>query len=233
MRVALLEDDKNQGDILVQWMQDSGHQCDWFENGDSLLQARASAPFDLYLLDWMTPGKSGLEVLQQISGEEAGRVPVIFVSQRDAESDVVQALNAGADDYLVKPLRRAELMSRIEAVSRRVRPGHMPEAVLTEGVYEFRVSSREAYLRGSMVRLTDKEFDIAVFLFRNVGKLLSRKQLLEALWGHLGDVQTRTLDTHMSRIRRKLDLRPANGFRLNSIYNFGYRFDRSQRGSDD
>ncbi|MCB2001744.1 MAG: response regulator transcription factor, partial [Rhodoferax sp.] len=148
--------------------------------------------------------------------------PVIFVTSRDAEEDIVRALSHGADDYLVKPPRAGELLARLQALKRRA-DGHGDGAVVV-GPYEFDPSQSVARLHGEIVEMTQRQFELAVVLFRNIGRLLSRQYLLEAVWGLNDAVQTRTLDIHISQLRSLLQL-ADNGWRIQSVYAHGYRLE--------
>lgn len=224
MRIALLEDDKDLADVLVRWLEEAGHPCHAFRDGRALQRVAAHESFDLFLLDWQVPEMSGTEVLAWLRKDQNVKAPVLFATARDAEEDIVAALKAGADDYMVKPVRRFELLARIAALHRRSAPAALGE-VLVEGGLALDVARREATRDGAAVELTDKEFDVAVFLLRNLGSLLSRGHISESVWGRSADVPTRTVDTHMSRLRKKLKLSPESGFKLTSVYNFGYRLD--------
>jgi len=224
VRIALLEDDPEQADIVKRWLEQAGHDVHDFGRGADLLRRASRESFDLYLLDWILPDIDGDEVLRRLRQERDIGTPVIFVTSRDAEEDVVAALKAGADDYMTKPLRRLELLSRVEAVLRRaLRPLSQP--LLEMGSYRFDLTTRQVQVSGEPVSLTDKEFELALFLFRHQGQLVSRGHLMDAVWGKNADIATRTLDTHISRLRGKLSLRPENGVRLASVYNFGYRLE--------
>jgi two-component system, OmpR family, response regulator RegX3 len=225
MRIAVLEDDRDLANVLVRWLEEAGHQCHAFHDGKSLQRVAARESFDLFLLDWQVPELSGPELLAWLRADQNVRTPVLFATARDAEEDIVAALKAGADDYMVKPMRRFELLARIAALHRRATPAG-PADVLHAGPLTLDAGKREARLDGTLVELTDKEFDVAVFLLRNLGSLLSRGHISESVWGRSADVPTRTVDTHMSRLRKKLKLSPEAGFRLTSVYNFGYRLDR-------
>lgn len=224
MRIAILEDDDVQRTGLVEWLREAGHDVHAFTNGKEFLRGLSRESFDLYLLDWMLPDTTGQDILAWLRQEKNNSTPVIFTTARDEEENIVAALTEGADDYIIKPLRRMELLSRIEAVMRRLRPREV-EPVLEIGVYRFDVQHKRAFVNGEHVELTDKEFDLAVFLFRNLGRLLSRGHMLEAVWGRTSNVATRTVDTHISRVRSKLGLRPENGYRLSPAYNYGYRLE--------
>ena len=157
--------------------------------------------------------------------------PVIFVTSRDAEDDIVTALRDGADDYMVKPIRRMELLSRIEAVRRRYGLHEDLSETILIPPFRFDLTARQVTRNDIPIeKLTEKEFQLALFMFRNLGRLLSRGHLLEAIWGLHASIPTRTLDTHVSRVRSKLALQPANGFRLTPVYNFGYRLERLEQG---
>lgn len=227
MRIALLEDDPEQGAIVSRWLEAAGHDVHLFVRGQDLLRRVTRESFDLFLLDWLLPDLNGDEVLCRLRQERDVKVPVIFVTSRDAEEDVVAALNAGADDYMVKPLRRMELLSRVEAVLRRTGSRLPASQILEVPPYRFDLGSRQALVAGESVTLTDKEFELALFLFRHLGQLVSRGHLLDSIWGKGADIATRTLDTHISRVRTKLALRPENGLRLSSIYNYGYRLEQA------
>ena len=131
-----------------------------------------------------------------------------------------------------EPIRRRELLSRLEAIWRRNRPHDASQDVIDAAPYRLDLKHRTVSRDGKPLEsLTDKEFSLAIFLFQNLGRLLSRGHLLEAIWGLNATIPTRTLDTHISRLRKKLELYPANGFRLVPAYNYGYRLDRVERVS--
>ena len=225
MRVAIVEDDVVQGDTLEQWFTDQGADVHLFRGSRDFVRMAGRESFDLALVDWMLPEMTGHEVLRWLREDRSNDMPVIFITARDAEEDIVEALSAGADDYLVKPVRKLELMSRIEAVMRRARP-HARSQKIEIAQYCFELQSKRVTVSGEPVDLTDKEFELAVFLFRNLGRLLSRGHMLEAVWGQTANLATRTVDTHVSRVRSKLNLRPDNGFRLVPTYNYGYRLEQ-------
>lgn len=225
MRLAILEDDAVQNETVAEWLRQAGHDVHSFVDPREFIRVAGRESFDLCLIDWMLPEISGTEVLTWLRQDRANDTPVIFATARDAEEDIVTALSAGADDYIIKPLRRYELISRIEAVMRRARP-LAQEQVIDVPPYFFDISSKKVTVDGEAVELTDKEFDLSMFLFRNLGRLISRGHMLEAVWGRNPNLATRTVDTHISRVRSKLGLRPENGFRLTPTYNYGYRLER-------
>lgn len=226
MRIAYLEDDKTQADLVIGWLSDAGHDVKHYTESVPFLQDCGKESFDFFLLDWMLPDISGDEVLVIMRQEKRLDTPVLFTSHRHDEDDVVAVLQKGADDYMIKPIRHKEMLARIEAIYRRAHSLLSNEAVMSYGPYEIDTVKRSISINGVPVELTGKEFDLSVFLFRNLGRLISRGHILETIWNKNTSVMTRTLDTHMSRIRSKLNLRAENDFRLIPIYNYGYRLER-------
>ena len=222
MRVGLLEDNADHATLITAALQGAGHSFEVYATGARLLQAIVRETFDVLVLDWMLPDLSGLEVLDRLR-QRADRIPVIFVTSRDAEQDIVEALAHGADDFLVKPARPAELLARLAALKRRSDklPAHQ---LLSVGPYEFDPATSATRVRGEAVELSQRQFQLALVLFRNTGRLLSRQYLLEAVWGLNAQVQTRTLDIHVSQLRTALRL-PENGWRITSVYAHGYRLE--------
>jgi DNA-binding response OmpR family regulator len=227
MRIALLEDEQDQADLVCAWLKAAGHSCHVYMLGKDLVREAQRETFDLFLLDWEVPGMSGAEVLVWIRANIAEPVPVLFVTARQREEDIVHALSSGADDYMVKPLGKLELLARIDALVRRTRPSvNLGEDVIEFARLRVDCRNRQVWLGGEEVAMTQKDYELAVFLLRNVGRLLSRGYILEAVWGQSADINTRTVDTHVSRIRGKLQLTPENGWRLSAVYQHGYRLER-------
>jgi two-component system, OmpR family, response regulator RegX3 len=225
MHIALLEDDSDQRDLLVLWMKDLGqHSVRAFGTTTQFIEILKTERFDLLLVDWMLPDGTGGEVLQWVRENLGWDLPVIVVTSRDDEKTVVFALQAGADDYVVKPPKSTELLARIAAVARRVKAGGLP--VLRLGGYEVDVQQHRLSVAGKPVALTQKEFDLSVYFFQNPSKLLSRDHLLNRVWGLNADVDTRTVDTHVSRLRKKLQFDGSHGWLLQPVYGYGYRFSR-------
>jgi two-component system response regulator RegX3 len=227
MRIAILEDDPSQLELFSHWLTSAGYQPVQFERGADFLYAIGQEPFEMLIVDWNLPDATGIDILRRV--RQTSKVPVLFCTARADQDDVVRALREGADDYLIKPLRRLELLARIESVARRARKVQDKDEVFELDEYKLDCSGRVVSRAGVVVELTDKDFDLAVLFFRNVGRLLSRRQIHEAVWGTIGVVTSRTLDTHVSRIRNKLGLMPRNGWQLKSVYAHGYRLQQVPR----
>lgn len=225
MRIAYLEDDPAQAELVRHWLTDAGHSCCHCSNGRELMTLLRRESFDLLLLDWEVPDMSGVSVLEEVRGA-GNRVPVLFATQRDDEASIVGALGKGADDYMVKPVKQAELLARIIALGRRagIEDSHQEDS-FSLGPWQVDRGRRTILHDGNPVKLTDKDFELACYLFQNVGKLLSRGHLLEKVWGIMTPIESRTVDVHVSRIRRSLHIRPENGYRIKTVYQHGYRLE--------
>lgn len=226
MKIALLEDEIDQARNLSDMLVAAGHNCEYFHTGKSFLYAVLHNSYELLILDWQLPDTDGTEVLRTIRAQLNWRIPVLFLTSRDSESDIIKALDIGADDYLIKPARAGELKARLNALSRRIGNTNDEKESLVVGPYDINMTKRSISVAGEDITLTDKDFDLAVFMFQNIGRLLSRDFLLERVWGISSDINTRTVDTHMSRLRRKLNIKPENGFRIKTIYQHGYRLEQ-------
>jgi DNA-binding response OmpR family regulator len=229
LRLAILEDDPDQLALLQRWLAQDGHDVHGYLSGREMMMRAGRESFDLFVLDWQVPDVSGTDVLLWLRTHVSQRVPVLFVTVRDSEQDIVFALENGADDYIIKPARQHELLARVHALLRRAYPRE-EEKRLTFPPYEIDIQRGEVLRAGAKLELTPKEFDLTVVLFRNIGRLLSRGHLQEAVWGRTGDLNTRTVDTHISQVRKKLDLRAETGFRVVPVYNYGYRLEQISPG---
>jgi len=227
MRIGFLEDDLEQAEVMKVWMEDSGHNVSHFAASADFIKTLKRDSFDLLVFDWLLPDISGLEVLKRIRSSYDTPVPVIFVTQQDRESDIVEALSAGTDDYMTKPVSRAELIARVEALGRRAAGFTQErETILDFEPYKFDTKTQTINVNGEALNLTQKEFELALFLFQNAGRIVSRAHILETVWGTSSAIATRTVDTHASRIRSKLNFSPETGWQLSSIYQHGYRLEK-------
>jgi DNA-binding response OmpR family regulator len=225
MKIAFLEDDAGFAANIIDWLEQAGHDVVWFRTGRECIRALSDERFDLCLFDWMLPDLTGPDVMAHLK-LKGTLPPVIFLTARDAEEDIVQVIQSGADDYIVKPPSRSVLIARVHAVARRCAAQVRPEPVQDFGRLKVDFAQRRFELDGTPVRLTEKETELALYFFARVGMLLPRGHLIQVVWGSSPDVDTRTVDVHVSHLRSKLGLLPENGWRLTSVYRQGYRLER-------
>lgn len=224
MRIATLDQAPDQLELIGQRMEALDHECHGFTSGKTLLRELRQQSFDLLILDGNLPDLTGPQLVRWVRFELASRVPILLVMHGTSEQDMVDALLAGADDFMGKPLRMGELEARVGALLRRAYPTqHEPD--LSFGPYRFLSHTRTLEMNGEVIELKHREYELALFLFQNLGRLLSREHLREAVWGLGPETPSRSLDTHVSRLRTKLDLRPETGFLLSAIYGLGYRLE--------
>jgi DNA-binding response OmpR family regulator len=190
----------------------------------ALQQALRRESFDLLLIDWELPDSSGPDIVRWVREQISKEVPVIFVTHRSEEADIVEGLASGADDFMIKPIRAGELRARISALLRRAYP-LTAQSVLDFGPYRFLTTTNGIEMDGQPVEVTHREYTLALTLFQNQGRLLSRDHLREVVWGHNAEVQSRSLDTHVSRLRNLLNLRAGQPYAISAVYGYGYRLD--------
>ncbi|MDP2248457.1 MAG: response regulator transcription factor [Nitrosomonadales bacterium] len=225
MRFAALDDDISELELIKKSITSIGHECHTFSKGELLIKTLRRESFDFLILDWELPGMTGLDIIKWVRENHKEQIPILLVTNRRDERDVVYGLAVGADDFMVKPVRVGELLARVKALIRRSRPNHTPQNH-EWGRYRFMLDSHMIEYLGQSISLKNKEFELALFLFQNLGRLLSRQHLQEQIWGtQITVVNSRSLDTHISSIRNKLFLRPENGYHLISVYGFGYRLE--------
>lgn len=226
MHFALLEDDLAQAQLIEHMLAGADHSCTCHTLGrDLLADLQKGIHFDLLILDWEIPDITGLEIVRWVRSHMGYTIPVLFVTNRTQESDLVEGLQAGADDYMTKPISRVELLARITALLRRAHPQTTTDAPFECGPYAIDPTESVIFLNGEKIPLAPKEFDLALLFFRNPGRLFSREVLSTTVWNRDIPATSRTLDTHLSNMRQKLALRPEHGFRLTSSYALGYRLE--------
>ena len=228
MRIAVLDDDLLLLEQIKGTLECHHHVCHTFADGTSLLKALRHDTFDLLIVDWLLPDMEGTEVVQTVRDMGGMQLPILFITRRNDERDVIEALSRGADDFMSKPLRMGELVARTTALLRRAYPESMG-ARMAFGAYSFDADKRSLSVNGQPIELKNREYELALFMFRHAGRLLSRTHLREAVWGDGAETPSRSLDTHMSRLRTKLELTEDNGYTISAIYGMGYRLDLCQR----
>lgn len=222
-RVLVVEDEESYRDALAYMLRKEGFDVVEAADGAEGLTAYDKGGADIVLLDLMMPGVPGTEVCRQL--RQRGPVPVIMVTARDSEIDKVVGLELGADDYVTKPFSQRELVARIRAVLRRGQDVElMPDVVEARGV-RMDIERHEVSVEGKPVRLALKEFELLEMLLRNAGRVMTRGQLIDRIWGadYVGD--TKTLDVHVKRLRTKIESDPARPELLLTVRGLGYKFE--------
>jgi two-component system alkaline phosphatase synthesis response regulator PhoP len=229
-RILVVEDNEDLAFGLRTVLEFEGYEVEVATEGETALASSAGAPPDLIILDIMLPGKTGFEVLKELrsSGQ---RFPVLILTARSQESDVVLGFDFGADDYVTKPFSTAELLARVRALLRRVASAgagggeaRAGGGTLRFGEVEVSPSNRTVRRGGKSVEMTPKEFDLLVALLERRGAVASRQELLKEVWGYgNAEINTRTVDVHLSELRRKLEDDPSNPRFILTVRKAGYR----------
>ncbi|PHX76370.1 MAG: DNA-binding response regulator [Actinobacteria bacterium] len=223
-RILVVEDEASFSEALAYLLTKEGFEVTVAENGADAITKFARNGADLVLLDLMLPGLSGVEVCRQI--RSYSQVPIIMLTAKDDEVDKVVGLEIGADDYVTKPYKSRELVARIRAVLRRQgNSEEVSESVLTAGGVSMDVERHMVSVRGANVALPLKEFELLEMLLRNAGRVLTRGQLIDRIWGsnYVGD--TKTLDVHIKRIRAKIEEDPAEPSIITTVRGLGYKYE--------
>jgi two-component system response regulator RegX3 len=224
--VLIVEDEESLADPLAFLLRKEGFEATVVGDGPSALAEFDRAGADIVLLDLMLPGMTGTDVCKQLRARSS--VPVIMVTARDSEIDKVVGLELGADDYVTKPYSARELIARIRAVLRRGSEGDdtgVGDAILEAGPVRMDVERHVVTVNGEQITLPLKEFDLLEYLMRNSGRVLTRGQLIDRVWGadYVGD--TKTLDVHVKRLRSKIESDPANPVHLVTVRGLGYKLE--------
>ena len=214
IRILVVEDEHSISNLIKVNLTRAGYDCDCVYDGLTAVDALDQKPYDLVLLDIMLPGADGYEIMDYIAPLE---IPVIFLTAKASVADRVKGLRMGADDYLTKPFEIIELLARVESVLRRY---HKTEQVLTEGNLVIDTASRTVTKKGETISLTKKEFDLLLLFVRNKNIALYRETIYERIWGgeYMGD--SRTVDLHVQRMRKKAGLEEQ----IQTVYRVGYRY---------
>jgi two-component system response regulator RegX3 len=223
-RILLVEDEDALAESIRYTLEREGYGVVQASNGRSAIERFRDDAFDLVILDLMLPEVSGLDVARMIRSDST--VPIIMVTAKDSEADKVTGLELGADDYVTKPFSVRELVSRIRALLRRTKmqAASPPDEVLAGGPVEIDVARHEIRVRGDVVAFPPKEFELLEAFVRRKGRLLTREFLIEEVWGHDYFGDTKTLDVHVKRIRRKVEDDPHQPSHLLTVRGLGYKF---------
>lgn len=221
-RILIVEDNARLAYGLRNNLEIEGHEVAVAEDGPQGLEAVVSQEPDLVILDLMLPGMNGYQVLRSLR-DQGIDVPVLILTARGEEADKVMGFRLGADDYVTKPFGVLELLARVAAILRRAGRSGEPQAVEAFGKVEIRLEHRSVLRDGREVRLTPKEFDLLVALVRRRGAVATRVALMKEVWGHRAAVLSRTVDTHIAELRRKLEEDPGAPRHILTVHGSGYR----------
>jgi two-component system OmpR family response regulator len=222
MRILIIEDDLEAGEAMVRGLTENGHDCIHAPDGEAGLATAQGGEFDVLIVDRMMPKMDGVTVVETLR-REGNATPVLFLSALGETTDRVTGLQAGADDYLVKPYDFAELNARVDALARRRQSGAVATS-LKVGELEMNLLTREVHRAGREIDLQPREFQLLEFMMRHAGQSVTRTMLLEKVWEYHFDPQTNVIDVHISRLRSKID----KGFdrpMLQTVRGAGYRLD--------
>jgi len=226
-RILVVEDHRDIADLVGLHLRDAGMEVDVARDGESGLAQATDSPYDLVVLDLMLPGLDGLELCRRLRARD-DYTPVLMLTAKSSELDRVAGLDLGADDYLTKPFSIRELVARVKAILRRVDALGGGEAVADEVVHAGALvidpARRSVNLEGERVDLTAREFDLLWHFARNPGRVFSRSQLLDHVWGYGHDGYEHTVNSHINRLRAKIETDPAHPRYILTVWGVGYKF---------
>jgi two-component system, OmpR family, response regulator ResD len=222
--VLVVDDEPTIAEVVSRYLERAGYRTRVAADGAQALELVARQRPDLIVLDLMLPGIDGLEVMRRLRQTERERIGLILLTAKGEESDRVIGLRLGADDYVVKPFSPAELVARVDAVLRRVDTAPAQAAVLELSDMTIDPVGRQVYVRGEEVVLTQREFDVLLFLARHPGQAFSRNQLMDAIWQYSFYTDTSTVTVHIRRLRAKIESDPGQPRHIQTVWGVGYRF---------
>jgi two-component system response regulator ResD len=222
--VLVVDDEPTITEVVARYLERAGYRTRVAADGQRAIEMATSQRPDLVLLDLMLPGLDGLEVMRRLRELDRDRIAVILLTAKGDESDRVIGLRLGADDYVVKPFSPAELVARVDAVLRRIDTSPDQEAPIELEDMTIDPSSRQVFIRGEEVQLTQREFDVLLFLARHPGQVFSRNQLMDAVWQYSFYTDTSTVTVHVRRLRAKIEPDPARPRHIQTVWGVGYRF---------
>ena len=222
--VLVVDDEPTIGEVVSRYLQRAGYETRVAADGARALEMMAEQRPDLVVLDLMLPGIDGLEIMRQMRGQGRERTATIMLTAKGEESDRVTGLRLGADDYVVKPFSPVELVARVDAVLRRVEAFREPERPLELDGRRSDPAGRRVRVDGQEAQLTQREFELLLFLARHPGQVFSRHQLMDSVWHYSFYTDTSTVTVHIRRLREKIESDPARPTRIETVWGIGYRF---------
>jgi DNA-binding response OmpR family regulator len=223
-KVLVVDDEPTIGDVVSRYLRRAGYDTLLAATGEEALRRAGSGRPDLVVLDLMLPDIDGLEVMRRLRQQNRERTAIILLTARGEESDRIVGLRLGADDYVVKPFSPAELVARVDAVLRRLESIPEREAPLRFDGLEIDPSGRRVLLAGEQLSLTQREFELLLFMARHPGQAFTREQLMERVWQYTFFIDTSTVTVHIRRLRAKLEPDPARPRFIETVWGIGYRF---------
>ncbi len=222
--VLVVDDEPTIAEVVSRYLERAGYRARIASDGAAAIEAAASQRPDLVVLDLMLPRIGGLEVMRRLRELDRERIAVILLTAKGEESDRVIGLRLGADDYVVKPFSPAELVARVDAVLRRVDTAHTHEPAIELEDLSIDPAARRVLAGGAEVALTQREFDLLLFLARHPGQVFSRNQLMDTVWQYAFYTDTSTVTVHIRRLRAKIEADPAMPRHIETVWGVGYRF---------
>ncbi|WP_462411794.1 response regulator transcription factor [Neobacillus sp. Marseille-QA0830] len=219
MNILLVEDDTRLGKLMTHLLKKEFHHVEWVTNGKDAYDYAILTDFDVILLDWMLPGESGLTVCKRLR-ERGNSNGILFITAKDANQDIITGLDAGADDYIVKPFEFNELLARIRAISRR-KVKQYEQNITIDGL-SLNLNTHEVCRGNEVVELTKKEYQLLEILMRNHNQIVTREQLVEKLWGYDNEVSDNALDALVKLVRKKVDIQGKESF-IQNVRGIGYK----------
>jgi DNA-binding response OmpR family regulator len=227
-KVLVIEDDRNIAELVQLHLRDEGYDVEVRSNGDEGLEAALGGQHELIILDLMLPGTDGLAICRRLRNEER-YIPILMLTAKSSELDRVLGLEMGADDYLTKPFSIRELVARVKALFRRAEamgnhPGEPESETLDWGDLHIDVERRSVTVNGKRIGLTAKEFELLLFFAQHPGRVYSRVQLLDQVWGYGHEGYEHTVNSHINRLRAKIEKDPAKPRYVLTVWGVGYKF---------
>jgi DNA-binding response OmpR family regulator len=223
MRIAIFQRDAEYRHQIERVLTQSGHACMLFSDAFALGRTLAASTVDMLLLDWQGSRLAGAELLRTLRAVNGSQIPVLFVSEDASDESVVRAFSVGADDYVSLPVCPSVLRARVNALLRRAFPDRYDNMTIEAGPYHFDMRRQAVTVHGKPVLLSSTQYRLASLFFSNIGRVLSRDHIYAMVWGRELHTLTRTIDSHVSRLRLLLEIEEHNGFRLQPVYKSGYR----------
>lgn len=224
--VGVVEDDIVQAELFSAMLVAADMRPEVFKTAQDFRKRSGTESIDVLLLDWNLPGISGIDLLRNLRDELFSQLPIILLTANADERDIVYGLQCGADDYIIKPARPAELIARVRSAYRRRNPDSGSSLADTQP-FEFDLRERVLRRNGVVVETTEREFDLLAYFFRRIDRIVSRQMLLTDVWRLGNNVNTRSIDTFVSRLRKSLGLNGESGWKLEGVYQHGYRLVRT------